>query len=251
MSDRNNPFPSRAFPLLCYVTDRRSLPGANSAEAIEALTRNIAEVAAAGVDWVQIREKDLTARELASLTRQALRVAAKSSRESSPATRVLVNDRLDVAIAERAGGVHLGEKSLPVAEAKRLVESVRRKQAVDESFLIGVSCHSIGAATAAECGGADYIFFGPVFPTPSKATFGPPQGTEVLQQVCNAVSIPVLAIGGITLDNAKSCMLAGAAGIAAIRLFQDAIDPISIIQRLHEIFRGYRRRRLPADQTRG
>jgi len=235
VSARNNPVPARESPLLCYVTHRHGLPVANPADSIEALTRKIAEVAAAGIDWVQIREKDLPARELASLTRQALRIAAKSSAESSSATRVLVNDRLDVAIAERASGVHLGEKSLPVAEAKRLVESAQRKLAVDPSFLIGVSCHSLEAAKAAERDGADYIFFGPVFPTPSKQQFGPPQGIQSLQQVCRTVSVPVLAIGGVTLDNAASCIHAGAAGVAAIRLFQDALDPISAVDRLRQV----------------
>ena len=235
MSARNNPVPARESPLLCYVTHRHGLPVANPADSIEALTRKIAEVAAAGIDWVQIREKDLPARELASLTRQALRIAAKSSAESSSATRVLVNDRLDVAIAERASGVHLGEKSLPVAEAKRLEESAQRKLAVDPSFLIGVSCHSLEAAKAAERDGADYIFFGPVFPTPSKQQFGPPQGIQSLQQVCRTVSVPVLAIGGVTLDNAASCIHAGAAGVAAIRLFQDALDPISAVDRLRQV----------------
>jgi thiamine-phosphate pyrophosphorylase len=234
VSARNNPFPERQSPLLCYVTDRHSLPVANSADSILALTRKIAEVAAAGVDWVQIREKDLTAHELAWLTRKSLEIAAMSSAKSSRATRVLVNDRLDVAIAERAGGIHLGEKSLPVAEAKRLVQSALHERAV-EAFLGGVSCHSLEAAEAAERDGADYIFFGPVFTTPSKQGFGPSQGTERLQQVCGAVSIPVLAIGGITLDNAVSCLHAGAAGLAAIRLFQDAIDPIDAILRLRTL----------------
>jgi len=234
VSTRNNPLAALESPLLCYVTDRRGLPVANSADSVEALAQKIAEVVAAGVDWVQIREKDLTARELASLTRKSLRIAGKSSARSSCATRILVNDRLDIAIAERAGGLHLGEKSLPVAEARRLVESALRKQAVDESFLAGVSCHSLEAAESAERDGANYIFFGPVFTTPSKQGFGSSQGTERLQQVCSAVSIPVFAIGGITLDNAAACLHAGAAGLAAIRLFQDALDPISAVDRLRQ-----------------
>ncbi len=235
MSTRNNPLARRESPLLCYVTDRRALRVANPAESLAALTRKIEEMAAAGADWVQIREKDLPARELASLTRQALGIAANFSAKRVSAFRVLVNDRLDVAIAERAGGVHLGEKSLPVREAKRLVESAVRKQALDESFLIGVSCHSIEAAAAAERDGADYIFFGPIFSTPSKAALGAPQGMARLME-----------IGGLTLDNAESCIAAGAAGIAAIRLFQDAIDPVGAIQRLCQRA-NYHRRQLPAD----
>jgi thiamine-phosphate pyrophosphorylase len=242
VSARNNPFPARESPLLCYVTDRSSLPVTNLADSIEALTQKIAEILAAGVDWVQIREKDLAARELASLTRQALRVTAKASGKSSAATRVLVNDRLDVAIAERAAGVHLGERSLLIGDAKRLVESALRKQAVDESFLIGASCHSLESAQAAERDGADYIFFGPVFATPSKAAFGAPQGLTRLAKICrHAVSIPVLAIGGINLDNAHSCLQAGAAGVAAIRLFQDAPAPLVTARRLHQLSMDSRR----------
>jgi thiamine-phosphate pyrophosphorylase len=196
------------------------------------LANKIEQVIAAGIDWVQIREKDLPAAELASLTRQSLRVAANISAKACGATRILVNDRLDVAIAERAHGVHLGEKSLTVAEAKRLVESARRRQALDDSFLIGASCHSLEAAQAAQRDGAGYIFFGPIFQTPSKAPFGAPQGTPRLEQVCRSVSIPVLAIGGISLENVEACIRAGAAGIAAIRLFQDAPDPVLIVRQL-------------------
>jgi thiamine-phosphate pyrophosphorylase len=147
----------------------------------------------------------------------------------------LVNDRLDVAIAGRAGGVHLGEKGLPVAEARRLVNSAQSRQALDESFVIGISCHSLEAAQAAQRDGADYIFFGPIFATPSKAAYGEPQGLARLAEVCRAVSIPVLAIGGITQESIDSCLEAGAAGIAAIRLFQDATDPSNVIQRLRHL----------------
>lgn len=235
--------------MLCYVTDRHALPIANPADSLAALTQKIEKIVAAGVDWVQIREKDLPAKEVASLTRQALDIAAKLSPRRAGALRVLVNDRLDVAIAERASGVHLGEQSLPVAEAKRLIESAVRKQVVDRTFLIGASCHSLEAAQAAERDGADYAFFGPIFATPSKEVFGSPQGTQRLQEVCASVSIPVLAIGGVTLENASACRDAGAAGIAAIRLFQDAVDAFATARRLHQLFTGYRRR-LPEDQKR-
>ena len=222
MFTHNNPLAERKSPLLCYVTDRRALTEVSPSDPLAALARKVKEVVAAGVDWVQIREKDLPAAELASLTRQSLNIAAKLSADRASATRILVNDRLDVAIAERAGGIHLGEKSLPVAEAKRLVESAVRKPVVDESFLVGVSCHSVETALAAQRHGADYIFFGPIFATPSKAGFGEPQGLARLTEVCKAVAIPVFAIGGVTLDNTESCFIAGAAGIAAIRLFQES-----------------------------
>jgi thiamine-phosphate pyrophosphorylase len=249
VSTRNSPLTGGNSPLLCYVTDRHSLPVANPAESVAALTQKIEEIAAAGVDWVQIREKDLAARELALLTRQALRITAKYSAKRSSPIRVLVNDRLDVAIAERTNGVHLGEKSMRVAEAKRLVESPVQKQTVDRSFLLGASCHSIEAAQAAERDGADYIFFGPIFATPSKELFGTPQGTERLEQVCRGVSIPVLAIGGITLDNAESCLAAGATGIAAIRLFQGVINRAGAMRRLRQLV-SYPRQ-LPADRKAG
>jgi len=106
-----------------------------------------------------------------------------------------------------------------------------------KDFLLGVSCHALESAKAAAAGGADYIFFGPVFPTPSKAAFGEPQGVKRLAEVCRSMPVPVLAIGGITLENAAACFTAGAAGIAAIRLFQDAPDPAATVEALRKIAR--------------
>ena len=221
---------SRSNPLLCYVTDRRSLPGVAPEAWFSALVQKIEQVASAGVHWVQIREKDLSARELAALTRQILWSTALSSKRRG--VRILVNDRLDVALAEHAGGVHLGEKSLPVQEAKRLVQSSSLQGSGSGDFLFGVSCHSLQAAQTAESSGADYVFFGPVFATPSKASFGAPQGLDRLAEVCRAVAIPVIAIGGITLENAACCQNSGAAGLAAIRLFQEVDHPASILESL-------------------
>jgi len=218
----------RENPVLCYVTDRRNLsvPAGGSAES--SLVAKIAPLAAAGVDWVQLREKDLSGRGLAAVTREA--VARRS------AARIIVNDRLDVAISEGAGGVHLGESGLSVAEVVRWAGS-RFSIRSRGDFLIGASCHSQEGAKAAASDGADYIFFGPVFATPSKAQFGGPQGVKKLAAVCNAVSVPVIAIGGITLKNAVECIAAGAAGIAAIRLFQDANDPAQIVSSLKKLRR--------------
>jgi thiamine-phosphate pyrophosphorylase len=218
-------------PLLCYVTDRHSLSEINPAEQLQTLLHEIGAATEAGVDWIQIREKDLSGKDCSSFTRDALQRAAKSSAGKTVATRILVNDRLDVALAQRAGGVHLGEKSLPIAEARRVVEN----RGEEKDFLIGVSCHSLEQALAAASGGADYLLFGPVFGTPSKAEFGEPQGLARLAEVCRAVSIPVLAIGGITLANAADCLAAGASGIAAIRLFQDARDMGSLVQSLRKL----------------
>jgi thiamine-phosphate pyrophosphorylase len=217
-------------PLLCYVTDRRNLPEFERRKAQETLLSKIGAAAASGVDWIQIREKDLSGKDCAVLAREALQRAAKSPTSNGARARILVNDRLDVALSERAGGVHLRENSLPLPEAKRFVENCGER----EDFVIGVSCHSLEAVKSAASDGADYLFFGPVFVTLSKAAFGPPQGLERLAEICRAVSIPVLAIGGITLENASDCLAAGASGIAAIRLFQDARDLSSLVQSLRK-----------------
>ena len=240
------------IPLLCYVTDRRTLVSTETYEAQQSfearkiLLEKIAAAAAAGVDWIQIREKDLSGKECSLLAHEAVRIATNSSRGAAvkPSAsakskaareqsfaRILVNDRLDVALAAHTGGVHLGEKSLPPEEAKQLVKSLQR----EKDFLVGVSCHSLEAAKAAERGGADYLFFGPVFATPSKAAYGAPQGLKYLAEVCRAVAIPVLAIGGITLENTTECLSAGASGIAAIRLFQDAPDLAAVVHALRKL----------------
>jgi thiamine-phosphate pyrophosphorylase len=174
------------------------------------LLEKIESAARAGVDWIQIREKDLSGRELFDLTRDARQRVPRSC-------RMVVNDRLDVAIATGAGGVHLGESSVPTSEAKQILREKNR----GADFLIGTSVHSLESAQAAEKSGADYLIFGPVFETPSKTAFGRPQGVEQLAKVCESVTIPVLAIGGINAQKIRACVAAGCSGIAAIRLFQD------------------------------
>jgi len=215
-------------PVLCYVTDRRSLPLALSSDAIPMLLRTIESVATAGVDWIQLREKDLCGGENLQLARAAL----QAIRARAPRTRILINDRVDVALAAGAGGVHLSENGFSVSDARRLCDRFAQDSGKPLDFLIGVSCHSLGAALGATRDGADYIYFSPIFHTPSKAFYGPPQGVERLRKVCQAVQIPVIAIGGITLENVASCYAAGAAGAAAIRLFQDATDLPSVIRSL-------------------
>jgi thiamine-phosphate pyrophosphorylase len=218
------------MPILCYVTDRRSLGAAPEKDSLGALLEKIELVAAAGLDWIQLREKDLSGKQSAWLTREALLRVLKHAGPGKGQTRILVNDRLDVALAGKAGGVHLGENSLPVQEAKRLLEASPARKSLPPDFLAGVSCHSLEAAQSAAAAGADYIFFGPVFATPSKAAYGAPQGLERLAELCASVTIPVLAIGGITQENAPACFSAGASGIAAIRLFLDSADPASIVR---------------------
>ena len=215
------------------MTDRHSLSAAAPKDLQEALLLKIEAAASAGVGWIQIREKDLSGRDYSLLTRETLQRAAKSPATNAARARILVNDRVDAALAECAGGVHLGENSLPLAEAKRLVKA----RVFSSEFLTGVSCHSLKTARSAARGGADYLFFGPVFATPAKAAFGSPQGLERLTEVCRAVPVPVLAIGGITLANASACLAAGASGIAAIRLFQDAPDLSSVVRSLQGLIR--------------
>jgi thiamine-phosphate pyrophosphorylase len=207
--------PPASPPLLCYVTDGRSLvPGAGAA----AVLHKIREAILARADWVQVREKDLPARELFALAQRA--VGASGIRSEPGRTKIIVNDRLDVALAARAAGVHLGRESAPAGE---LVRWCRTGNAPRE-FMIGVSCHSVAEAREAESAGASYVIFGPVFDTPSKRAWGQPVGIAQLSLVCAALKIPVLAIGGVDAHNAGECWRAGAAGIAAIRMFQDARD---------------------------
>lgn len=180
-----------------YITDRKAAGGT------DAVLRAIAAADADGVDWIQIREKDLTARELCALTRAALAACRRA--------KVLVNDRADVALACGAHGVHLPSHSLAACEVKLLAPA---------GFLAGMSCHSVDEVRAAEREGADFAVFGPVFDTPSKREYGPPLGLERLREAAQAVGMPVLALGGVREANIAACMTAGAAGIAAIRLFQ-------------------------------
>jgi thiamine-phosphate pyrophosphorylase len=217
------PLPPTRKTLLCYVTDRGSL-AATFELAWKLQLQKIEQAAKAGVDWIQLREKDLSGRNLAKLAEHAILRAGSGS-------AVLVNDRVDVACALGAPGVHLGEHSLPADEARRLIS----QRCGREDFILGVSAHSLEGATQAEQAGADYVIFGPVFATPSKAGFGQPQGVARLQEVCEQLTIPVLAIGGITLEKARDCLAAGAAGIAAIRLFQDAADLDAAVKELRKV----------------
>jgi thiamine-phosphate pyrophosphorylase len=215
---------TRSRPIVCYVTDGKSLStGDRTASVLAQIRRAIT----AGVDWVQIRERDLLTRELLALVRQALREAEESRAD----VRIILNDRVDVALAARAAGVHLGSESLPVAE----VVGWCRAGQVPPHWLIGVSCHSLEEAREAESAGASYIFFGPVFDTPSKRSFGPPQGTRKLAEVCRAVEIGVIAIGGVSGANGAECLRAGAAGVAAIRLFQEPGVPGELMRTLETL----------------
>jgi thiamine-phosphate pyrophosphorylase len=218
-------------PIVCYVTDRGAFGATDS---IACLLERVRAVAAAGVDWVQIREKDLTGRELLGLARKA--VDATNNLGRGGQARVMINDRLDVALASRAAGVHLGGGSVPATEVVRWC----RGGNAPAEFLVGVSCHTIAGAREAESAGASYVFFGPIFDTPSKRPFGLPQGTARLAEVCHAIRIPVIAIGGVNEENGAECIRAWAAGIAAVRLFQEPRDANTLkdaVARLHNLAR--------------
>jgi len=208
-------------PIVCYVTGREAL---GSEASTEKLLARIRMAVAAGADWVQIRERELTARALLEFTRAAIAEAGSKA-------RVIVNDRLDVALAAGAAGVHLRGDSVPASVAVRWLSET----GAHADFLVGVSCHSREDAIKAEAAGANYVFFGPVFDTPAKKKFGAPQGTARLSDVCGSVRIPVIAIGGIDESNAAECLRAGAAGIAAIRMFQEAEEARlkAFVDRLH------------------
>jgi thiamine-phosphate pyrophosphorylase len=187
------------------TTTEASTPESKEFENILALVR---AAAAAGIHLVQIREKDLTARHLFELTVRAAEITRGTS------TRVLVNDRADVAAAAGADGVHLSTRSLP----SQIV-----RDTFGRDFLIGASTHSLAEAMAAREGGADFAVFGPVFETASKTKYGPALGVPALRQVALELApFPILALGGISKANAADCVRAGARGIAAIRLFSDA-----------------------------
>jgi thiamine-phosphate pyrophosphorylase len=197
--------------LLYLISDRlalRRIPGKTEPEAAQ--IEAIRKATRAGCQLVQIREKDLNARDLYELARAT--VAASHPHGA----RVIVNDRLDVALAAGADGVHLRATSFPASEARAVVGSKGLND-----FIIGVSTHSLAEARSAESGGADFIVCGPLYNTPSKRAYGAPIGIENFAEICRSVEIPVLALGGIDLTNYQEPLRRGAAGIAAIRLFAD------------------------------
>ena len=170
-------------PIVCYVTDRKSLNPAVARADTPQILENIRRAVEAGVDWLQIREKDLPARELLELARQAVQMAAGRGGGNPGPARMIVNDRLDVALAAGAHGVHLGHESLAAGDVIRWC----RAGNAPADFAIGVSCHSLEEARESESAKADYIFWGPVFETPSKLQFGAPQGLVKLTEICRAV----------------------------------------------------------------
>jgi thiamine-phosphate pyrophosphorylase len=207
--------------LLYYITDRSQFPGDEGARR-PALLAKVAEAARAGVDYVQLREKDLSARELETLAREV----AAAVRENSPSTRLLINSRTDVALAAGADGVHLRADDVAPHEVRQVLEVSAHRLL---HFLVASSCHTAADVFHAESEAADFAVFAPVFKKKDAPVFEKPAseqnhtqptGLAALRKACRA-KIPVLALGGVNLENAASCLNAGAAGIAAIRLFQE------------------------------
>jgi thiamine-phosphate pyrophosphorylase len=220
---------------LYYITDRSQFPG-DRQEQERRLVLKIAECAAAGVDYIQLREKDLDTRALEELARKAM-AALGGSR-----AQLLISSRTDVALACGAHGVHLPANDLPASEVRAIFARVKADAPVGVpstpgfrvmAWSIGVSAHSEAEIAYAEAHGADFAVFAPVF---EKSGMANPGGLEILRRICRRVDaaaspIPVFALGGITPQNAEQCLEAGAAGIAGIRLFQQN-DAEKIIRKL-------------------
>ncbi|MBI4169237.1 MAG: thiamine phosphate synthase [Acidobacteria bacterium] len=203
---------SPGTPGICFVTDRGATEGRPLIDVARAAI-------AGGADVVQLREKDLEGGALLALARELVEAA----RTAGGRCRVIVNDRLDVALAAKAAGVHLPSDGLPIEGARRC--SGKR-------FLIGRSVHSLAEARQAAREGAHYLFFGPIFATPSKTPYGPPQGTDALRRVVDAVEVPVWAIGGISPGTAGDLRGIRIAGVAVISAIAAAPDPAEGVRAL-------------------
>ena len=188
---------------LYLVTDRTRTAGRPLLDVVEQALQG-------GVDAVQLREKDLPGGELLELAQPLLALCRRYG------ARLLINDRIDVALAVGADGVHLPVNSFAPADARRLL---------GPSALIGASTHSLAEARAAVAGGADFIVFGPVFDTPAKRGFGHPLGLDALQEVTKNISQPVSAIGGVTIDRVPDLQQRGAHGIAVVSAILEAEHP--------------------------
>jgi thiamine-phosphate pyrophosphorylase len=204
---------------LCLITNRKLLTPPHLSKdldtTLDCLFKLCLQASQAGIDIIQIREKDLSAKELEKFV-TSLTTIIKN-------TCILVNDRLDIALSCGASGVHLPSNSFPIKDVRKLV---------GEKFIISVSTHNIEEAKLAAEQGADFILFSPIFDTPSKRSFGKPLGLELLRQAVNSVSCPVIALGGINKENASSVLQCGVAGLAAIRLF---IETSSLTELVNEL----------------
>ena len=196
---------SRRTPLVYLISDRQMLARQKPRPDTTALIDFLCAAIDAGVDLIQLRERDLSPRALLAIADAIVPVARTAG------AALLINDRADLA-AGAGAGVHLTTRSL---EPKIV------RQTFGDDFLIGASTHSLAEATNARDGGADFVVLGPIFPTPSKDEYGPPLGVHCLADVAAELTpFPVLALGGISIDNAQQCLRAGASGIAGITVFR-------------------------------
>ena len=218
--------------LLYYITDRSAFPGDESSRRRH-LLKKIAEAARAGVDYIQLREKDLPTRQLEPLAAEAMQIIRQLRNENRELrTELLINSRTDIALAVAADGVHLPSNDVLLSEVRAVWKRVwgagppfdklragYAREISPREPLIAISCHSTQDIAQAAASAATFVVFGPVFEKKDspdvRAT-----SLDLLRQACRA-KIPVLALGGVTLQNAEYCLDAGAAGIAAIRLFQE------------------------------
>jgi thiamine-phosphate pyrophosphorylase len=208
--------------LLYYITDRKGFSG-NGAEKRSALLQRIGEAARAGVDYIQLRVKDLNFADFELLAREAMHVV----RENSATTKLLINTHAEIALAAGADGVHLPAGS-PPASAVRAAWLDHSKY----TPMLGVSAHSIADVLMAQRDGADFAVLAPIFEKVGTSVMG--IGLAALREACTAATLPVLALGGVNLTNAKACVDAGAAGIAGIRLFQQG-NLAETVKRLREL----------------
>jgi thiamine-phosphate pyrophosphorylase len=220
--------------LLYYITDRRQLSD-NEGDSRQLVLKSIQRAAEAGVDFIQLRERDLPGRALFELATAAVEIVNQVNASCAAQTRLLINSRIDVALASGAAGVHLRADDISAADARSVMLAAGQRGPV-----IAVSCHSMREVELAEGQGADFAIFGPVFEKAGSLA----HGLNALEQVCRsrrAVNprMPVLAIGGVDAENAAACVAAGAEGIAGIRLFQRE-DVGEIIARLRSLTAAHR-----------
>jgi thiamine-phosphate pyrophosphorylase len=212
--------------VLYYITDRTQFPG-SEAERRRRLLEKIAGAARCGLDYIQLREKDLSARDLEALARQAVQIVAENAplrgENRKLPTGLLINSRTDVALAAGADGVHLRSDDISPSEVRKIWTQcgacAPARELRNAIPTVAVSCHTHDEVALAARKGADFAVLAPVFEKGASSSI-PPAGLEALRQACRH-KIPILALGGVTLQTASACIAAGAAGVAGIRLFQE------------------------------
>ncbi len=208
--------PTRMIDFKLYLVTNRALCAAGPLETV------VDQACGAGVRAVQLREKDLSGGELHSLAVTLREVTRRTE------ARLFINDRADIALGVGADGIHCTESGLPVGLVRRLCPDA----------LVGASSHSLARAIEAGTAGADFVLFGPVFPTPSKAKYGEPQGLDALSVVARGVGVPVFAIGGITPENAHLCLERGAAGVGVVSAILSARDVPAAVEAFRKSLGG-------------